>query len=71
MWKPNPSRRWRLRAKDLICTKHRRRLWLVGAGSLMDLNGSATMTALGRIRTEMESCWACRSLALDNKDAHA
>lgn len=57
-----------VRPKDLICTRHRRRLQMIGAGSLMDLSGRATMTALARTRTDMTTCADCTAMHLDNTD---
>lgn len=71
MWNPTESfgRRRTLRPKDLICKHHRRRLQMVGAGSLMDL-GRTTKATLTRIRAEMTTCADCTALILDNTDAH-
>lgn len=72
MWNPTEAfgRHRTLRPKDLICIRHRRRLQMVGAGSLMDLSGQATRIALTRIRTDMTTCADCTALVLDNTDAH-
>lgn len=68
--KPNLRKlRRRPRAKDLICTSHRRRLTMIGAGSVMDLSGRGTRIAFEQVRAEMSRCAACAALQLDRTDA--